>query len=97
MPWGPSSRLDRLLWACHSRSCLTRVFWTIVIAVHQPFFLTRVTFALQLLLLHNARLLPLLPIDFNLKNDPVCNHRAETVPASPLPHCKTFGGVLRLP
>jgi hypothetical protein len=52
---------------------------------------------LQVLLLQNARLLPSLSIDFDCKNCPVCNHRAETTPVSFLPHWKTFGGVLRLP
>jgi hypothetical protein len=57
-----------------------------------PFFRTRVTYALQLLLLQNSRLLPSLPIPFALETDPVCSHRAETVPASLLPHCKLLAG-----
>lgn len=59
---------------------------------HQPFFRTRVTYALQLLLLHNARLLPSRPICLILETDLACSHRAETVPASPLPHCKLLAG-----
>lgn len=38
-----------------------------------------------------------IPDSLYLENNPACSFRAETTSVSLLPHCKTFGGVLRLP